>query len=177
MHTKVVAPSWSLTITAHKGENVWMYDQMRRTPCIHNPWMIQNNQDKTRTTVRPQRLLNDICRLGCLRTINPNMINHFTKRSPPFLSHICCLYTKQSGFCTCSISVVKLNIMISWCSVPSRRTHHVTITPPLRQNNVAMTFGVIMTLLRHLYVVIYNVEMMIGLCLATIECLSLPDHL
>ena len=35
-----------------------------------------------------------------------------------------------------------------------RRTHHVTITPPLRQNNVAMTFGVIMTLsLRHLYVI------------------------
>ena len=37
-------------------------------------------------------------------------------------------------------------------SSPARRT----ITPPFRQNNVAMTFGVIMTLLlRHLYVVIY----------------------
>ena len=48
--------------------------------------------------------------------------------------------------------------MISWCSVPSTAytSCHVTITPPLRQNNVAMTFGVIMTLLlRHLYVVIY----------------------
>ena len=52
---------------------------------------------------------------------------------------------------------VKLD-MISWCSVPSSAytSCHVTITPPLRQNNVAMTFGVIMTLLlRHLYVVIY----------------------
>ena len=52
---------------------------------------------------------------------------------------------------------VKLD-MISWCSVPSTAytSCHVTITPPLRQNNVAMTFGVIMTLLlRHLYVVIY----------------------
>ena len=37
-----------------------------------------------------------------------------------------------------------------------RRTHNVTITPPLRQNNVVMTFAVIMTLLlRHLYVGIY----------------------
>ena len=52
---------------------------------------------------------------------------------------------------------VKLD-MISWCSVPSPAytSCHVTITPPLSQNNVAMTFGVIMTLLlRHLYVVIY----------------------
>ena len=52
---------------------------------------------------------------------------------------------------------VKLD-MISWCSVPSPAytSCHVTITPPLRQNNIAMTFGVVMTLLlRHLYVVIY----------------------
>ena len=52
---------------------------------------------------------------------------------------------------------VKLD-MISWCSVPYPvyTSCHVTITPPLRQNHVAMTFGVVMTLLlRHLYVVIY----------------------
>ena len=49
--------------------------------------------------------------------------------------------------------------MISWCSVPSPAytSRHVTITLLLRQNNIAMTFGVIMTLLlRHLYVVIYT---------------------
>ena len=47
---------------------------------------------------------------------------------------------------------VKLD-MISWCSVPSPAytSCHVTITPPFRQNNVAMTFGV--WLWRYCYVI------------------------
>ena len=58
-----------------------------------------------------------------------------------------------------SMIVINVYIYISWCSVPSSAytSCHVTTTPLLCQNNIAMTFGVIMTLLlRHLYVVIYK---------------------